>query len=1206
MKISKVIFAFTFFFLFSGMLLAHEADPTINKEKKKYEKNIPLNINSVQEFIREPDDKSYEYYDRCYGPTDFKITDLAMILEYVWVDDDDLGFFNAWDQYDAQFHVVKVDYEITCSNNRLTYAGTEYLISDVRIEENEYDFNGRGKRMISQEYTEWIGVPLSYLNVDGTITRDVKHGEWSHYTIAKLDTSKIITKWIGQKVSYPEYKYMGVPGKLPRPVLFVHGLNDTYDAWGVKPKHDKNKLSDNDKFLKGEVSKYEKGSLPDMLARSNNLYTEDQDSAEYSINNNGIYFFQSPRIKENSNDKYWIYAKPHWAEDKNYSQSYALYIKITEVMDDFYGRLGISWQDSASTKYQIDLVGHSQGGLVIREMLRGLPEDPSNANAANHINKIITVNTPHLGSALATPRGDDDALDNYKGLALIIDNIKTEQKHELLTAEVTNSALETVAGFAGGFYDGWNLINPNYQDGDNKALTAIEYTGAFFTGILGAIPSAIYGSDIEVTMKGPYLGAYDFDIEIKQLFSDKSLPTIKNIDLLKDMREDLIRRREEGEHLHKNSDFIKNLNNDDKTFPHFPNGSKAILLPMYSDSSHKILRDVFYSMAVEANRLCAEQKLSTEGCLGITSALSKLINKYSNNLLSLSEAEINDSLWNVLLSIQETWLKGSDGFVEVNSQKFYNADFDRPEYKNYFLDPRTYAIHDALAPWEPVLHGKAFGNDGAARQGLDLLCALSPACDNAFAATQATQGSKSPALILSKKTSNNGFGESSLEVSGDFDLSPIYISEGFQAFSLSLNGETILNAKYEPTRGSSITVKRGETERTELVLESNITSQPSISRRGDSVFVYFTNYSGKPFRRDYYLPGLSANLTATVIAESEAVMSPVIVGKATATNPETQKPQTPPPGHWRAPITLAVLHREARGEHESNTSRPRFLVYNATKDTLEFSKIAYYFTADPARIPKAVIDYPPIPVSVENIGGDKWRFILDAGKQKIAPRSFYPSADGWQIRLHYSDWFEYEHLNDWSADYSLGLVKFNSKIVVYDENGKIIWGNEPPEFESENDGITPMPEGIITWQDDTPWETNTFKPRITVKNTGSVEFSNYHAQLWFRVPQGKNLSIPSPDDWYTPESQPSVMNVGGRVWKLDLHFDKHILYPGDSVSEGNIGLHFTDWSGFDKTVCGIALKDKDGNILFGKEPSIEECESHGEQNFLQYTRRFEQ
>lgn len=55
---------------------------------------------------------------------------------------------------------------------------------------------------------------------------------------------------------------------------------------------------------------------------------------------------------------------------------------------------------------------------------------------------------------------------------------------------------------------------------------------------------------------------------------------------------------------------------------------------------------------------------------------------------------------------------------------------------------------------------------------------------------------------------------------------------------------------------------------------------------------------------------------------------------------------------------------------------------------------------------------------------------------------------------------------------------------------------------------------------------------------------------------------------------------------------RYILYPGESAEEGNIGLHLTDWSAFDKTVCGIALIDSEGNVIFGKIPSIAECKSY--------------
>ena len=132
-----------------------------------------------------------------------------------------------------------------------------------------------------------------------------------------------------------------------------------------------------------------------------------------------------------------------------------------------------------------------------------------------------------------------------------------------------------------------------------------------------------------------------------------------------------------------------------------------------------------------------------------------------------------------------------------------------------------------------------------------------------------------------------------------------------------------------------------------------------------------------------------------------------------------------------------------------------------------------------------------------------------------------------------------------------------------------------------------------------------FKPQVTVKNTGSVALKDYHAKLWFRVPEGKELYIPV-DDWYTPYSRPTLRNNGENVWELDLSFNEYILYPGDSVIEGNVGVHLKDWSAFDKTVCGIALMDSDGNVVYGNIPSVSECKSYDTPSLLQplYVWRF--
>jgi len=1164
----KSILAIVFFFLFPYILQAHEADPFLNAEKAKYASK-PSYKGDYVDFI-EPYDVNYAPYEDCKEPHYFKITNLAMKLQYRFVSKKELD--NWVYQYDCQFHVVKIDYEITC-RNKLAYNGTEYLTSQSKISNNATPGHGEiGERMAREAY-DWIEnlLPEEYINADGSITKDANSNDvWPHYTIVtKVDTNAILNKWVDQKVAYPEYTFMGTPGKLPRPVLLIHGLDSDYKVWGVEP--------DIAEFKNGKVKKYEYGSLPDMLARSNNLYTENKDSTidgkKYSINSNGIYFFQSPRNDKGED------VNPHWInKDVVNSQSYALYKKIEDVMNDFYKeKLGIDWWES--DKYQIDLVGHSQGGLVIREMLRGLRDTPDtkqgNENAANHINRVITVNTPHFGSALATDASNLSSIEEtFSGVAAIIRDIENPIEHTLVKANVNVDFWEKF----GGVYENLGILGEALLE-----IPVVNILGfAFISGIAAA-------TDVTLTIKGPYLGTY-----VPEAFIDvpgpwnqtKTFPSIETVAGFKDR---LAKPRKSGYYLDKNDDFMIRLNADG--FPKRPDGKKITMLPMYSDSTDKILPMLFEMAGETANKLCSQGD-SDPNCFAIGVVLKNYVKNYTG--YSISKPEFDKGLWDALLNIQNGWLVHGDAVVEASSQKFVNNS-NKPD-NEYFLEPRKYAIHNALAPWEPVLHGP-FGNfKGAPQQGFDLLCALSPACDKAFATAQ---GNSNSVFYLSEMIYKGEFNERTLDVVGNFDLTPTFISEGTQAFSISANGESIATAIYEPGKGSSIILKYDGIEQTYLLLGPEIATQPSMARKGDSIYVIFTNYSGKPFQEVYFLPGLSNILTATVVANGSA-MSPVIIGNATVANSETQKPPTPPLGHRLAPVTLAILHREARGEHESNTCRPRFLVYNTTNDTLEFSKVAYYFTADQARIPKVVVDYPYVSVSVENLGGDQWRFVFDVGNQKIAPKTFYPSADGWQIRIHYSDWYEYKHLDDWSADYSLGIVKANRKIVIYDKNGKIIWGNEAPGFESEDNGIIPAPKGTIAWKDDAPWETNTFKPRVTVKNTGSVALSDYHAQLWFRIPQG-GKSLSPLDVWYAPESSPSVKsvkNAGGRVWILDMHFGEHILYSGDSVSEGNIGLHLTDWSKFDKTVCGIVLKDKDGNTLFGKEPSVAECENYDGPNLL--------
>jgi len=194
-----------FLLLFSCLLQAHEADPFINARKAGvYNYNNPLDQKEAVAFIEPYDPTFYIYPQTCDSVRDFKITNLAMRLEYLFVSKKDLD--NWLYQYDCQFHVVRVDYEVTC-RNKLRYSGTEHLFSPSKIENNtgEWPSNERGDRMADEAYG-WIENldPNEYIGANGYITKDpVRY--WPHYSpIAILDTNAIKNKWTRQKVSIPK------------------------------------------------------------------------------------------------------------------------------------------------------------------------------------------------------------------------------------------------------------------------------------------------------------------------------------------------------------------------------------------------------------------------------------------------------------------------------------------------------------------------------------------------------------------------------------------------------------------------------------------------------------------------------------------------------------------------------------------------------------------------------------------------------------------------------------------------------------------------------------------------------------------------------------------------------------------------------------------------------------------------------------------
>lgn len=1147
-------------------------------------KSYPSNVNEEVGKWVEPYDPTFSPYVKCAEIKDFEIVSVADSVKYYYDHKDNFGDYLSNGHYFCVASVVRVTYHVTCKN-KLKYEGISYFFSDPYKEKDPMtgDKEDLKKKFNAWEHG-WIERELSCLKKDGTFDEscfEYNGRSYSGYD-GKFDAKSLKEQWVKQKVAYPEWKYTGVPGKkLARPVIFVHGLNSSYDTWGVVPLTDVSGEAKKaeDSFQKGLVKKYLSGSAPDIIARMQNI-----DNSDANINKNGIYFYQAPGRFVNSGE--WEEYGLEWdGKNASNSQSRKLYQQLISVLDDFYGTDEIDgWKNRP--ELIVDLVTHSQGGLVIREMLRGLQTDGGNLNgpqnAANHIGKIITVDTPHFGSELAVTN-TSDIEDEFPGLKLVIDDLDAQEKgtpetHDLITAkldlnwysfasEVGSSAINGYMDFIG--YDGPQAIFQFFSP---------------VVGLLGWLYGAAtdWATDVTLTVKGPYVGEY-----VPEVFVDAAGPvntTIK-LDPIKTMdsvSQEVRRIRRLGAHLDKNSSFMQNL--IDK-YPQRPDGSNVEILPLYSPSTKRFLAELLYSLGEEADKICEENDESKE-CFAAGTYFKTYAMKMAEKqgVAEITDVDFNDSLWDALVDVQDNWLSQSDIAVTEFSQKFqdprYNLSSDLiPELKN----PRSYMYHDALAPWEDVLHMPVKNmNDGSTRQGLDISCALDFYCDKIL------QKDDAKLIYLN---------EGSVALTGNFEISPMFMERGVQEVKVS-DGTNYLKASYAPNVGSTVsyTDEKGNVVQ-DIVLNAAISTTPSISRDGQNITVSFNNYSGKMYAKTYLMAKLSPNITYSIGNGNVGALPKVVAGVANVTDPATQMPPSTPKDKFYAKSSIFAMHREARGDHEANTSRPRILVANASNADVNGFKVAYYFTADPARKPVVEVDYPNIPVTLENLGGDQWRFVLDGTDSVIKAHSVFPSIDGWQIRLHYSDWFDYKHLNDWSADYNTGIPTINRKIIVYSSTGEILWGSEPRMFKSTDDGIVASPKGTISWKDAAPWEKNMFKPQVTVSNTGSVNLQNYHAKMWFRVPTGKNLQ-PPPEDWYTPESRPSLANIGGNVWELDMYFDRHILYPKESVTEGNIGLHLTDWSDFDKTVCGIALLDSDGNVIYGQIPSVEKCESYDGPNLL--------
>ncbi|MGL1901964.1 MAG: hypothetical protein OCC49_07505 [Fibrobacterales bacterium] len=230
------------------------------------------------------------------------------------------------------------------------------------------------------------------------------------------------SNWCG--VGHKDYhKLTSLSGCMPRPVLLVHGFgadlgsiggmsNENFvggktllsHTFGVKtvsgPHNHARKEPIITQTYSGDVRGYKKAdNIPDAIGKYYGAFTWVPNAYAEQYN---LYF---DMINENGIEFYDVYGAYSYPDESTTGQARQLWVRVLYVLNEYYGD---SWKNDP--ELTIDIIGHSQGGMIIRKMIAEF-SDPTLENPVNHINHVITVGTPNLGNEWATPGSGDWAVD---------------------------------------------------------------------------------------------------------------------------------------------------------------------------------------------------------------------------------------------------------------------------------------------------------------------------------------------------------------------------------------------------------------------------------------------------------------------------------------------------------------------------------------------------------------------------------------------------------------------------------------------------------------------------------------------------------------------------------------------------------------------------------------------------------------------------
>ena len=878
---------------------------------------------------------------------------------------------------------------------------------------------------------------------------------------------------------------------------------------------------------------------------------------------NGLYFFNpKSRCRASSDDNIGAdcdslddWANPRWDTTfENYGQPNQLLDKMVRSLDDFYGKG--AWHDD--TNAVIDIVAHSQGGLTTRIAI-DKSRSQNGSNPVNHINRIVTIDSPHRGSALATSSewlkngNPDDNNAKYPQLAGLKDWLFSKDSFLSLKGSL-------------------DLVPVNWLQVTQSLIDAL--LPSFIASLAHTSATA------HINLNGAPLGPYNFEFELDlnlALFFALEIEHEDETFTLGDIGDLALK----SEHLAWpfESTFMRELR--EMPYPTYPSNSTNIHVTHFHSNglSQHFLETFGLHVLPWAKKQCEEKIRRSEYSFLVDtdSTCRKLLTK-------IRSGRFGDS-WNTLQErfkqLDTDWPYRSDLVVENSSQKGINSktgysEDDTPEFraKVFRWNPST-VIHGALPEGISDIV-KDMGLAAATQQKCDILSELGAPISSFEGECDYPTSLDHPAYVnIDGKNIRIIFKSAAKTAKSSISSFDYYfVAEPGKALDVQTSGADA-SVKVEHVGGAI----------------HKATIRPAAPAEGDwpangefSLSIQYADGTPRDASNDPSMP----------VSDGIALSIPVF--DETGRRVGGLVPQLDTLDQNVA--SLYTISVEAMERSGANTiTQPSVRIRNEGDLALHGFKMRYTVTS--VRKPELRVYWidrmPNATWKLVELGDHRWAAEFDyAGLDLKKGESVSPI----DFELFNPDWSPWNRDDDHSA---LGVGNewaVAPFVEVFLPDGGRLWGLSPEMIERDTtEAEAPRTSLKVVGREESDLY-NKSTHRLRVVNDGDVPVEGFVVYDYFTSGGQEPLF----DAWDVPRCAVSKEHLGGLEWRLVYDCSNVVLDPGQEADWAEWGMlvdrHYPDWSAWDASNDWSALTSewaeatrvrvvaKDGTPLWGEAPAL--------------------